>query len=226
MDWTKKPCFVVASGPSLTKETAWLVRKSRWLNESNVIVVNDAYKLLLCADVLYAADYAWWKKHNGAKEFRGERWTSHSKSTNFVDDKSEVASQFNLNLVNARDADGFSTDGKSINYGNPLYAHSGFQAVNLAVMFGAKRICLVGFDYGFKGSSAHFFGNHQGLRNSSNADYERMAKAYDKVVTDAEIVNATPGSNLKRFPFVDLAEEVQRHRGSNWDWTESLKKTG
>lgn len=222
VEWKEKPCIVVASGPSLTKERAHAVRMSRWLNDANVLVVNDAYRPLIHADALYAADFAWWKERNGVPEFTGEKWTSTSTSLNFVDDKSKVAKDFNFNLVNAKDGAGFCEDGKSIHYGGPN-AHSGFQAINLAIRFGAKRICLVGFDYGYSGSS-HFFGNHTRLRNPSDHEYQQMAKAFDSVMTKVEIVNANPLSNLKKFPFVDLNEELRRYSRLHWYGPESLAR--
>jgi hypothetical protein len=170
-------------------------------------VVNDAYKLMPWADALYAADFAWWRTHDGVKSFAGERWTSHSVSTQVCDDKSLVAHLYDLNFVNARHGKGFSSDPGCIHYGDP--EHSGFQAVNLALLMGAPKIVLVGFDYGYQ-DKAHFFGNHpENLRQPFAHQYGDMARAYRAVETDVEIVNATPGSNLKRFPTMELSEALQ-----------------
>lgn len=121
-----------------------------------------------------------------------------------------------MNFIEARDGKGFSKSPAYIHYGNQ--AHSGFQAVNFAALTGCKRIVLVGFDYGHEGKS-HFFGDHPNcLRNASDSDYKDMAKAFDRVETDVEIMNATPGSALRRFPMVDLSEALRwdgsmhRHR--------------
>ena len=65
-DWTGEPCIVVASGPSLDADTAHRVRMARWTDGWRVIVVNDAYRLLPRADILYACDARWWELHEGA----------------------------------------------------------------------------------------------------------------------------------------------------------------
>lgn len=180
---------------------------ARWLNGWRMIVVNDAYKVLPRADILYAADFAWWRANDGAKVFYGERWTSHSTNTSLIDDKSLVENEFPLNFIEARQGCGFSKDSSHIYYGKP--EHSGFQAVNLAHAMGAAHIVLVGFDYGFS-RMAHFFGDHPvGLRQPTSVQYGEMAKAFDSVSTNIEIVNATPGSGLKKFRQAELSEALR-----------------
>jgi hypothetical protein len=214
---------VAASGPSLTPQVAETIRGARWKAPWRVIVVNDAYKLLPWADLLYAADFSWWRTHDGAKSFAGERWTSHSQSTQVCDDKSLVAHIYDLNFVNAKHGKGFSSDPGYIHYGDP--EHSGFQAVNLALLMGAPKVVLVGFDYGYS-DKAHFFGNHtEGLRQPTSGNYADMARAYRHVETD-KIVNATPGSNLKRFPAMELSEALQWDDSLRRDWPESFAATG
>jgi hypothetical protein len=197
---------------------------ARWLNGWRVIVVNDAYKALPRADILYAADFHWWRVNDGAKGFTGERWTSHSNSVQVCDDKSIVANEFPLNFMYATHGKGFSSDPSCIYYGNP--EHSGFQAVNLAALMGAARIVLVGFDYGYSGK-AHFFGDHpQNLRQPKSHEYAAMAKAFDSVSTSIEILNATPNSGLRKFPLVELSEALRWNNSLHRDRTESLSATG
>lgn len=203
--WTNEPTIVVGSGPSLTTEVVHAVRMARWLSGWNVVVVNDAYKLLLCADVLYAADGSWWRSQEGAPSFEGERWSCHSQTSAFIDDKRELAQKYGLNLVQAIEGKDFSKSDRGICYGEQ--AHSGFQAVNLALLFGANPIVLCGFDY--RGS--HFFGEHKDLRNTSASEYAHLAKAFDTVTIDGRILNATPDSKLTRFVHTDLNEIIRRH---------------
>src|SRR6185436_11324743 len=112
--WEGEACVVVATGPSLTKDIAQRVRMARWLDGWRVVCVNDAYRLLPHADVLYACDWSWWRHHQGAKAFTGERWTCHGTSAAFCDDKSLVAHEFDVRLVEARNGAGFSTDQRFI----------------------------------------------------------------------------------------------------------------
>lgn len=206
-DWSDSPCIVAASGPSLTKAVGERVRRAQF-EGWRVIVVNDAYRLIRTANALYAADFAWWSAHDGARNFLGERWTSHSKSMEVCDDKSLVAHRYDLNFILAKHGKGFSKDPQCIHYGSP--EHSGFQAVNLAVLAGARRVVLVGFDYGYS-AEPHFFGSHpQNLRQPKSHEYADMARAFNSVETDAQIMNASPGSALKKFPMVDLDEALRR----------------
>lgn len=189
---------VAASGPSLTPEVARAVRGQR------VIAVNDAYRLLPFADVLYACDSAWWRAHKGVPGFAGERWTSQGTAGRVRhNDKSDIAPLYRLNLIEGRDGEGFSTDPAVIHYGS----NSGFQAVNLSIAWGATRIILVGFDM----HGTHFFGKHpRGLRNTTN--YTNFIRAFQKASRQlppgVEILNATPGSALRCFPMVSLHDAL------------------
>jgi hypothetical protein len=196
----------MASGPSLTPEIARKVRFARWLEHWRVVCVSDAYRLLPHGDVLYSCDWRWWRVHEGAKSFHGERWTCHSTDPSLIDDKSMVANEYPVCLVQAASGKGFSGDLQRIHYGDP--GHSGFQAVNLALLRGASPVVLVGFDCHATGK-AHFFGNHpEPLRNCDDNGYRHMAKAYPK---DERILNATVGSAIDVYPFVDLDETVRRY---------------
>lgn len=200
--WEGEPCIVVGTGPSLTPEVVREVRLARWLKGWRILLVNDAYRRFPVADALYAADASWWREHKGVPTFEGEKWTVHS----IWNDRSELAEQFNLRLVWGLDETGFSKSQRAIHCGG-VAAHSGFQAVNLAVLLGASPIVLCGFDY--RGS--HFFGEHQNLRQALPEHYAHMAQMFDCVETDAEIINATPDSKLTRFPYLELNEALRRH---------------
>jgi len=173
---------------------------ARWLDGWKVIAVNDAYKRLPHADILYGCDWAWWKHHNGAPDFYGQRITCHSDCPQFIDDKSLVAHQYPLRLVKAANGKGFSSDPEHIHYGLPQPS-SGFQAVNLALLLGSPRVVLVGFD-GHAKNGKHFFGNHPPhLDRCGDEGYREFSKAY---LPDERIVNATPGSAIEAYRFVDL----------------------
>lgn len=206
--WKGEVCIVAATGPSLTPELAEACRGDR------IIAVSDAYRLLPFADVLYSCDARWWDHHQNCGGFAGEKWSSHDDKGN----RKEVQQQkFGLRLV--RGAPGttgtgkntqhrFSDDPEVIHYGG----NSGFQAVNLAIHFGAARIVLVGFDMRMAKGKVHFFGSHpKGLPNTTNfasfaARFEQAARSLPSGI---EIVNGTPGSALKCFSFVDLGVPVR-----------------
>lgn len=197
--WAGRRCIVAASGPSLTPEVAAACQGDR------VIAVNDAYKLLPWADVLYACDAAWFEAHNGSPKFAGEKWSSHGLSPK--NDKTGIADKFGLRVIAGEDREGFSLDPARIHYGH----NSGYQAVNLAILFGADPIILVGFDMRAVDQRLHFFGNHPApLRTSAPfAQWRaRFHQAAQMLGSTPRIINCTPESALKCFPMMPLAEAL------------------
>lgn len=189
-------CIVAASGPSLTEEAAALCRGE------HVIAVNDAYRRLPWADVLYACDLAWWRHHEFCTGFAGERWTTHSLSPK--NDKRTIDDALGLRIIEGADGQGFSRDLARIHYAS----NSGFQAVNLALLFGADPVVLVGFDMREVDRKRHFFGSHPApLRDGhSFAPWiAGFARAADLLGKFPRIINATPGSALTCFPMMPLA---------------------
>ena len=201
-DWSN-PVIVAASGPSLTKDVAWTARKARWFGDHRIVAVSDAYKLFPCADILYSCDSEWWNIHDGVPDFRGEKWSSHDDVKGTSNDKRACADKYGLKLVLGKNAPGFSTDQNMLHYGQ----NSGFQAVNLALLKGATKVVLIGFDMREVGGQRHFFGNHPaGLRN--NGDYRNFIRAFEQAKPPVPIINATPGSALKCYPMMDLREAL------------------
>lgn len=199
--WPGARCIVAATGPSLTEDVAEECRRAHAAGVVKVIAVNDACRLMPWADAMYACDRAWWKHHQGTA-FPGPKWSSHHKDGN---DKLDVAAEFGINLVAGRVAKGFSVDPALIHYG----MNSGFQAVNLAILFGAATIVLVGFNMQHVDGKKHFFGDHPG-KLQRGAKYERFAIPFEQAAKNmpagVTILNATPKSALKCFPIVRLAD--------------------
>ena len=161
-----------------------------------MIAVNDAARLVPRAEVLYACDADWWDYHDGVPGFEGERWSTHDAQSN---DKTGL---WYLNLVAGSTERGFSADPAVINYGQ----NSGFQAVNFAILAGAKYIVLVGFDMR-DDKPRHFFGDHPApLRNTTG--YRTFIREFEyaaqRMPPGVAIVNATPDSELACFDYVEL----------------------
>lgn len=192
-----KDVVVAAPGPSLTNECV-----ARW-KEYPTFVVNDAWRMIPKAEVLYAADYTWWRVNKGAPDFLGERWSCNDKRYY----KDQLAKNYGIKLISGKHGTRFSTDPELIFYGK----NSGFQAVNLAILMGAKKVILIGFDMRVNQGKRHFFGDHKPpLYNT--ASYDIFIDAFDKASSQmpvgVSIVNATPGSALKCFPFVEELEDA------------------
>ena len=198
--WRGRTVIVAAPGPSLTEDVAEQCRGVP------AVAVQDAWRRLPWADVLYGCDGRWWRAHEGCKAFAGERWSTHDTGNN---DKREIAKSYGVRLVAGKPGSGFSTDPAVIHYGRS----SGFQGVNFAILSGAARVVMVGFDM----RGTHFFGDHpKPLRNPSNfATFIRAFEtAAESLSVGVEIVNATPGSALKCFPIVPLDEAMGGHRAA------------
>jgi hypothetical protein len=196
--WSGEIVVVAAPGPSLTPAVANACKGRR------TIAVQDAYRLLPWADVLYGCDAVWWHHHKGCPDFSGEKWSTHDDISN---DKREVAAKYGVHLIAGKPADVFSLNPAVLHYGS----NSGFQAVNLAILMGAARIVLVGFDMRVVCGKRHFFGDHPAPLNNS-VDFSRFVEPFQRAVqslpSDLEILNATPGSALQCFPMVSLEDAL------------------
>lgn len=199
--WTD--CIVAAPGPSLTEAIAERCRGQR------VIAVNRAYLRVPWADVLYVGDRDLLELYDGFPDFAGEKWSAHEARLN---DKRTVAARYGLQLVAGPrqvDAMGFSLDPALIHYGNS----SGFQAINLAIHFGATLIKLVGFDMRTpaEGQPRHFHEDYPdpGMNRSQYEHFHHaFAVAARMLPAHIRIVNCTPGSALRCFPMGELEEAV------------------
>jgi hypothetical protein len=138
-------------------------------------VVSNSFELAPWADFLAAQDRSWWHTHPQAKEFAGRKFTG--------------------NRIKGIE----TVEGSATNW------NSGVLALQSAVQLGATRILLYGFDM----HGTHFFGPYtNGLSNTKEIrrkvhlrQYEIWAKSHKGV----EVINCTPGSALKCFPFEKLA---------------------
>lgn len=90
-------------------------------------------------------------------------------------------------------------------------ASSGAAAVHLALMFGARRVLLLGFDMALKDGRANYHENE--LDKPKAAVYNRFIQGFSYLARDlpgaypgAEIINVTDGSRLDCFPKVSLIE--------------------
>src|SRR5262245_49172798 len=166
--WLGRTVVVAAPGPSLTTEAAERIKGLP------AIVVNDAWRLLPWADVLFACDAAWWRYYRGVPGFAGERWSSHGTGN----DKQDVALAYGIRCVRGKHGTAFSRTRGLLHYGS----NSGFQAINLAIQFGGARIVLVGFDMRVVDGQAHFFGNHP--KELKNADPRRFVTFFHQAAKE------------------------------------------
>lgn len=188
--WPGETVVIAATGPSLTAAQLVAVR-----GRARLIAVNDAYRLAPWADALYAADDEWISHHRPA--ISGQKWTQCERWRD----------RDGWRWVKGIGVGGLSTDPTVIFWGS----NSGFQACNLAVHFGAKRLVLIGFDMRLAGKR-HFFGDHPGRMNK-DSPYGRFIRHFDRAAPDfvaagVTVINATAGSALTCFPMMDLEQAL------------------
>lgn len=89
--------------------------------------------------------------------------------------------------------------------------NSGFQAINLAVLAGARRVLLAGYDMHFPGGRSHWHNGHP-VKIPEN-HYTGYVKQFDTIKPQlarygVDVVNCTPGSHLRAFRFSTIAQEL------------------
>jgi hypothetical protein len=95
--------------------------------------------------------------------------------------------------------------------------NSGYQAIGLAILFGAARVILLGYDMQRTGDRTHWHGDHIGLGNPK-ADRLRLWCSNFKTLAlqaPVPIINASRETALDCFPRADLhdclAESAAQH---------------
>ena len=194
-DWSDQTCVILASGPSLTAEQVAAV-SGRGMK---LIAVNATYKIAHHADVLYAGDFLFWKIYLAdiKKNFAGQLWTQDG----------SAAERYKINYLKGVNEIGL---GKKFVHMN---GNSGFQAINLAYLFGCRRVLLLGFDMktGPKGEK-HWHADHpnQLMQAQCFGDWIHKSTklAEDLAAAGCDVVNCTPGSALTCFRVGTIEKEL------------------
>lgn len=183
--WSGYAVVCMASGPSLTADDVELVRQWREAGERRrVIVVNTTYTAAPWADALYAMDAKWWRFH-----------------------AAEVA-KLNCAKVCIHAVPGVTK------LQRPDYKHfgnSGAGAVALAVLAGAVRVILLGYDCQRTNGMAHFHGDHpKGLGNAlSMPTWGKKFENAARELRGANIINCSRATALTCWPRAGLSEALQ-----------------
>lgn len=209
--WPGSDCYIIGGGPSLQLFDIERLRGKR------VIVVNNAYKEAYWADVCFFGDCRWFNLHQKALlEFGGLKVTT---CKNIVEKPGILA-------IHRK----FKPTGKLSR--NPQFVvwntSSGACAMNLATLFGVKRIVLLGFDMRVwsevelqelkkqcKLKSTPDYNNwhsdHPDSNNPRKNPYGRFLRPFPSIAKEledlnVECLNATPGSALDVFPRIKAEE--------------------
>lgn len=210
--FSKRQVIIAASGPSLSTAQMLAIHAHRDLGKCWLIAVNDTYKNLTNADILYAADRRWWKVHMRditKLERAGAQWQRWScDNTN---------KELGVNIIKAIIGQGLAPVGSKA-----IHKHhsSGHQALGMAVLWGAKHIILVGFDCKAgeptkeePDGKTHFFGKHPATLPNPQP-FNLWLPDYGLIATHAKergirIANCSLDSAIPFFERCNLADELQ-----------------
>ena len=181
-DWRNRTVACLASGPSLTVEDCVRARDAGWAT----VVTNTTYRLCPWADALFAHDGQWWKAHitDVRRCFLGRLFSP------------------SLHMA-YRGVESVAVDMRWRNFHN-----SGANAISVAILCGASRVVLLGYDCALTGGRSHHHGDHPaGLRNCDTlakwpAQFAKVAAYADR--HHAIVLNASRASALTCFARVDL----------------------
>lgn len=136
--------------------------------------------------------------HHDEITFKNELWTQDLKAKK----------EFSLNWVLGRNKNGLGLD--CVHFGG----NSGYQAINLAYLMGAKRIILLGFDCKPVDGKDHWFGQHpNGLVQIQ--PYQLWMNHFPSLAQDLknrniEVINCSPDSAIQCFKKMSI-DDVLLH---------------
>lgn len=194
--WEGEDVYIIGGGPSL--------RAFRWdlLRGKNTIGCNSAF--ILGADICKICvfvDYSWWQDI-GSKRLHEYSGIAIGYGPEFEKHAAELPEWLHA-AAREETHDGLSTE-KPVFNGN-----SGALAINLALILGAKRVFLLGFDMRLEGDRA----NWHDLRTEEPQAcvYPTFCEHLRNVANDLpvkfpgrEVINVSDVSKLSVFPMVSV----------------------
>jgi hypothetical protein len=182
--------IIIAPGPSLCRCDTMALR-----GHGRTVAVSCAVFFAPWADVLYAADGAWWRYYGPKLEwYRGKR----------------VSRSYQSKTIQRFRGKGWARTG----------GNSGHMAIQYAVDNGAKHIALIGFDQQKTNGKAHVHADHPTFEKArvrlSNASGIRawpaamVATARDIKQRGVEVVNLSRETALTCFPRVTVEQFLER----------------
>jgi hypothetical protein len=196
-DWTNETCVIVASGPSATS-----VDLRPAIGETKFVVVNNSWRLAPWADYLFAADYKWWQGCNGCSDFAGWKVTTDRRAA-------EIKEWNLLRLVALLSDDRIQTTGTVVGWGG----NSGFQALNMVVLFKCTRIILVGFDATIR-HGLHWHDPYDRVsENPTSNKTLRWQRSIDGAAVSlggigVRVINCSDISRIKKYPKMSFEDAL------------------
>ena len=191
-EWQGETVAILGCGTSLGQLTSWELESLKYVR---TIAINDAFLLAPWADVLYFGDSKWWHLY---RELVGINFCGRRIITleNLIP---------GVKTLRNAGATGLSTDPGAICNGS----NSGYAAINLAYLFGARQILLLGYDMQLSPKGQVHWRGRPGpevspegqLRVMQNVMLPKFSSLVEPLRAEGvEVVNCTPDSALKVWP--------------------------
>lgn len=193
--WQGRTVACIASGPSLTPEDCEAVRAAGL----PTIVTNTTFRLCPWADVLMGFDSAWWREYGRGKPSDGgpsveDVFTGDRLTCSMIGNTLGIPTLYQQNWVRG-------------------YGNSGTAAISLAVVCGAVKVVLLGYDCQKTGGLTHWHGAHPkplGNAKSMPAWPRKFAQvAAFAASKKVPVINCSRETALKCFPRSELLEELR-----------------
>lgn len=187
--WDGMTVAVLASGPSLTPEDAAAVA------HLPRIVTNATFRMVPDAQIIYGSDVMFWRHEEYADVFQCRGMRVCVEQTRGVYPGSLPRG---VAVLRSGGFEGFSEKQDTICTGG----NSGYAAMNLAALTGARQIIVLGLDM----TGLHWHGRHpKGLNNPKEHRFATWAKRFDVLARelqkrDIEVLNCSPVTTLQCFP--------------------------
>jgi uncharacterized Rossmann fold enzyme len=192
--WDNQEVYIIGGGKSL-EHFDWNLLKDKF-----VIGCNDAYKLgsFIC-DICVFGDAKWFDFHKQELvHYKGTVFTNNSR----LHKKSPVTWLWTMR----REGSGLHLDALGWNFS------TGALAVNLALLLGAKKIYLLGFDMKLSKDGDNNWHPNK-LDKPNKTLFPKFVKGFlrvkadlEKKFADVEVFNITDDSDLNVFPKIGVKE--------------------
>lgn len=173
---------VLASGPSLVAEDIEAVR------HLPCIAVNTTWQVARFCSTIFAGDATWWLREGDKIDIDAERV-----SLSYNSERQYGAKKFDSKIA------------KKGGY------NSGCIAIEYALVNGADKVLMIGFDCSVK-NGIHHHGKHDSNHNPTETKcilWKRQFEVLRQTYKDADIVNCSRYTELDMFPKVPLQEALR-----------------
>lgn len=199
----------IASGPSLSDSDVEYVREMKRQDKCRIFVCNNNYLKVPEADVLFFCDLTFWTWHCLKPEFQDFKGTKVTLAKD--------VGQPDIKVMNLGKQDGLSFNQDTLRTGG----NSGYMQVNLAFLYGCKRVILLGYemqpliiqkDDGTTEEKIHWFGDHP--QKTPAGFFAQVKGHFETMLPDLEshgleVINCSVPSAIECFPKKPLREVLK-----------------